>query len=256
MIEINLIPVLEDNYIFVLHHIHDNKTACIDPALAKPVQKFLDQKGWTLDDIFLTHHHWDHTGGVVELKQKYDCKVHCSAYDESRIDGVDQALKEGDQISLGSSIANVIDTPGHTLGHISFHFPEEKLLFCGDTLFVNGCGRLFEGTPSQMWESVAKLKGLPDDTMVYCAHEYTLSNTEFALSIASDNDLLKERMKKFLILRGQGQPTIPVKLGDEKQTNPFMNVDDFHIRQNLGLPSNEYTDDDVFAEIRKRKDSF
>lgn len=254
MFDIIQIPVLEDNYIYLLYNIKDKKMACIDPAVAEPVLELMEELEVELESIFLTHHHWDHTGGVSELKKASGCTVYCSKYDQNRLEDIDVALNEGDEVSFGEHKATVIDTPGHTLGHISYFFPKQQVLFCGDTLFANGCGRLFEGTAEQMWDSLQKLRALPEQTRVYCAHEYTLSNTEFALSITPDNKVLQKRMQDFQELRQDESPTVPVLLANEKMTNPFLNADHPNWAQAVGLEGQP--SETVFKEIRTRKDHF
>ena len=178
MLTIIQIPVLTDNYIYLIHEPVSGETAVIDPALAQPVLDVLDKKGWRLAYVFNTHHHWDHVGGNLELKQSR-FKIIAAQLDRGRIPGIDIGVSEDDVISLGRHQALVISTPGHTSGHIVYHFAEDGALFCGDTLFVMGCGRLFEGTPEQMWNSLQKLQALPPSTRIYCTHEYTQANGRF-----------------------------------------------------------------------------
>ncbi|MCB9988781.1 MAG: hydroxyacylglutathione hydrolase [Rhodospirillales bacterium] len=221
MTEILCLPVLQDNYIWLL--IDDSgKTAAIDPALAAPVINALEERGLTLDYILNTHHHWDHTGGNLDLKARYGCTIIGAAHDAHRIPGIDRKVSDGDSVAIGAASTTVMGTPGHTSGHICYHFADNKALFCGDTLFSMGCGRLFEGTPEQMWNSLSKIMGLPDDTMVYCAHEYTEDNGTFGLMIEPDNKDLQARMAEVRTLRAQNKPTIPVTLATEKKTNIFL----------------------------------
>jgi hydroxyacylglutathione hydrolase len=176
MLEIVTLPVLDDNYIYLVHEPLSGETAAVDPAVAEPVLMQLRQNNWKLTTIFNTHHHSDHIGGNLELKRQTGCRIIASEHDRHRIPGIDQTVNEGDVVSLGKQQARILFTPGHTLGHIVYYFEQDKLLFCGDTLFAMGCGRLFEGTADQMWQSLQKLKTLPPDTQIYCTHEYTLNN--------------------------------------------------------------------------------
>jgi hydroxyacylglutathione hydrolase len=246
--------VLSDNYIYLIHDPVSAETAVVDPAIAHPVLRFLQKKNWQLTYIFNTHHHSDHIGGNLELKSQIGCKIFGSEYDRNRILGIDQCLKEGDTVSLGKHQAKILFTPGHTLGHIQYYFADDKLLFCGDTLFAMGCGRLFEGTPEQMWQSLQKLKVLPPDTKVYCTHEYTQNNGRFALTVEPDNPALQQRMLEVDKLRQQDKSTLPTTIADELATNPFFREDSVSIRQSVGMPYNKPSE--VFAKVRQLKDSF
>lgn len=250
--EIIQIPVYEDNYIYLIHDHESNETAVVDPALSEPILAILDEKGWGLNYIFNTHHHFDHVGGNLELKEATGCQIIGSKADQERIPGIDLCVIEGDQVHLGDNIGQVIEVPGHTRAHIAFWFEEAAALFCGDTLFSMGCGRLFEGSPKDMWSSMQKINQLPDHTLVYCAHEYTLANGRFALSIDHDNPALQKRMKEVEDLRAQDLPTVPSQLGLEKQTNPFLRANDKDLAKAVGLGDENPVQ--VFAEIRSRKD--
>ncbi len=252
-LEIIQIPVFDDNYIYLLHEPIANKTAVVDPALSEPVLAVLKEKGWTLDFIINTHHHFDHVGGNLELKEATGCTIVGSAKDVERIPGIDVEVKDGDTFTLGEQTAQVFDVPGHTRAHIAYWFEDSDALFCGDTLFSMGCGRLFEGSPQEMWSSLQKLSQLPDQTKVYCAHEYTASNGQFALSIDASNAALIARMAEVEKLRAQNLPTVPSLLGVEKQTNPFLRANDANLAQAVGLSGESA--DKVFAEIRTRKDN-
>ena len=252
-LEVERIPV-GDNYVWLLHEPAAGATGVVDPATAAPVLDRLQTHGWSLDWILTTHHHADHTGGNLELKRATGCRIAGPKKDAARVPGLDLGLVEGDTFSLGNTIARVLETPGHTSGHISFWFEAAKALFCADTLFSLGCGRLFEGTPAQMWHSLQKLAALPDDTVVYCGHEYTLSNARFALTVDPANPALKARAEEVERLRAGGQPTVPSTLGAEREANPFLRPGDPAIRQTLGMEG--ASDVDVFAEIRRRKDRF
>ncbi len=254
LLTVEMIPVLSDNYVYLIHEPDAGVTGVVDPAEAAPVQERLVAKGWSLDWVLSTHHHADHTGGNLELKAATGCKIAGPGKDAARIPGIDVKLTEGDRFKLGEAEAEIFETPGHTSGHISFWFAGSKALFCADTLFSLGCGRLFEGTPEDMWTSLSKFSALPDDAVVYCAHEYTQSNARFALSVDPENDALKARAIEVDRQRAAGAPTVPTKLGQERATNPFLRPDDPAIRRELGME--QASDVEVFAEIRRRKDNF
>lgn len=253
-LEINQIPVLSDNYVYVVRDRETGKTAVVDPAVAGPVLEFLADRGWRLDFILNTHHHGDHVGGNRELKAATGCRIVGPAADRDRIPLIDQTVGEGDEFSLGQSTAKVFDVPGHTRGHIAYWFADDDALFCGDTLFSMGCGRLFEGTPAQMLNSLGKFNRLPDETRVYCAHEYTETNGKFALTVEAGNSDLQARMEEVRDLRARNAPTVPSTLGVERRTNPFLRSQSVEIRHSVGLAN--ASDVDVFAEVRRRKDNF
>lgn len=252
MIEVVLLPVLNDNYLFLLHS--GDETAVVDPAVDDVVLDAIKARGWTLTHILNTHHHWDHTGANLALKEKTGCTIIGPKAEQDNIPGIDKAVGSGDVITIGGSTAAVMDVPGHTKGHIAYHFASDKTLFCGDVLFAMGCGRLFEGTAQEMHTSLQKLAALPDDTQVYCAHEYTLSNGAFALAMEPDNIALQKRMDNVRSLRDRGEPTIPTTIGVEKATNPFLRTDSYEIRATIGMAHADCLS--VFTDIRKRKDSF
>ncbi|TNE62215.1 MAG: hydroxyacylglutathione hydrolase [Alphaproteobacteria bacterium] len=254
MLEIVQIPVLQDNYVYLIHCAETGDTAVVDPAVAEPVVAALEARGWTLNHIFNTHHHFDHVGANRELKAKYGLKITGPAADRDRIPGIDIAVGDGDQVWLGDEAATVYDVPGHTTGHIAYHFGASQALFCGDTLFALGCGRLFEGTPDQMWQSLGKLMRLPDETQVYCAHEYTLANARFAVTVEPHNKALLARMDDIRAMREHGEPTVPSTLGIEKATNPFLRPMSEDIQETVGLLGAPLPA--VFAEVRRRKDDF
>jgi len=253
VLEIVQIPVLSDNYVYLLH---DAGGACavVDPAESEPVLAALAQRGWTLDWILNTHHHWDHVGANLALKQVTGCRVIGFRSDARRIPGIDEMVAGGDIFRLGESPVRVIEVPGHTLGHVAYWFERDAALFCGDTLFALGCGRLFEGTAEQMWDSLCKLRLLPEQTRVCCAHEYTLKNARFALTIEPDYPPLLERVRRIEALRAEGKPTVPSRLGEEKATNPFLRADDPQIQIRLGMVGAPAVA--VFAELRRRRDRF
>jgi hydroxyacylglutathione hydrolase len=194
----------------------------VDPAVATPVLAEADARGWKITQIWNTHWHPDHTGGNAEIKAATGCVITGPAAEAARIPTLDVLVKEGDTVMLGTVAAQVLDVPAHTAGHIAFHFPDDRAAFVGDTLFAMGCGRLFEGTADQMFGNMRKLEALGDDTRVYCAHEYTLSNGRFALSVEPDNEALVERMAEVTAMRERGEPTVPTSIALERATNPFM----------------------------------
>jgi hydroxyacylglutathione hydrolase len=254
MLEIERIPCRTDNYIWLVHEPETGAVAVVDPADPEPVEARLVARGFVLTHILNTHHHGDHVGGNLALKRRWDCTIVGPQADAARIPGIDVAVADGDTYRLGEAVARVFDVPGHTRGHIAFWFAAEKALFCGDTLFALGCGRLFEGTPAQMWNSLGKLRALPDDTQVYCAHEYTQSNARFALSVDAGNADLVARAKDVDAARAQGLATVPSLLGLEKRTNPFLRADDAGLARAMGLAG--ASPDAVFAAVRGAKDRF
>lgn len=255
MLTIQLLSALNDNYIYLLHEATSGETAVIDPAEAQPVIDALEQQGWHLDYVFNTHHHGDHVGANLALKQRTQCKIVGAARDQKRIPGIDITVEEGDIVYLGNQGLRVMDTPGHTLGHIVYYCETSRALFCGDTLFSLGCGRLFEGSAMQLWQSLQRFKALPSDTRVYCAHEYTAANGRFALSVERDNPALQQRLSEVSRLRAANQPTLPSTLELELATNPFLREESLEIRAHLGL-SPTADSSDVFARLRALKDHF
>ncbi len=247
-------PCLSDNFGVLIHDKATGRTAAIDAPEAGPVIAALEAKGWTLTDIFTTHLHTDHVDGNLALKAKYNCKITGPKAEAASIPGIDVTVAEGDTFDFAGRAVSVIDCPGHTLGHISYYIASEKLLFAADTLFALGCGRLLEGTPAQMWSSLSKLMALPDDTVVYCGHEYTLSNAKFCVTIDPENVELAARFEDIKFKRESGQATLPTTIGLEKRTNPFLRPHDKKIRKLLGMES--ASDTEVFAEIRQRKNNF
>ena len=252
MPEIRLVPCLADNYAVI---VKDADTVMlVDAPEAAPIKAQLDEDGWRLTHILVTHKHDDHIAGIPELVAEYAPEVIGPAAEETRIPSITQKVREGDVVEVGSLRANVYETPGHTSGHVSYHFPREKLLFSGDTLFALGCGRLFEGTPAQMWDSLKKLRALPDDTKVYCGHEYTLSNARFALSVDPNNGKLRTRAAEVELARRDGIPTVPFDLGLDKVTNPFLRADEPEVAAGVGKSGASPAE--VFAEVRTRKNNF
>jgi hydroxyacylglutathione hydrolase len=249
-----LFGCLSDNFGVLLHDPETGATASIDAPEAGPVEAALKKTGWRLTDILVTHHHGDHTAGIGELKAHHDCRVTAPRREAQRIAHVDATVAEGETVQVGSLQGRVLDTPGHTAGHISYVFPADKLAFVGDTLFSIGCGRVIEGDPQMMWNSLLKLRGLPDDTHFYCGHEYTEANIRFAKSIEPNNKALAARAEEVTKLRAAGKPTIPATIGGEKAANPFLRADNSELAKSLGLGGQPAWK--VFAEIRERKNRF
>ena len=245
---------LKDNFGVLLHDPKSGATAAIDAPEAAPIEAALKATGWRLSDILVTHHHADHTGGIAELKQRHRCRVVAPHGEAASIPLVDATVRENDEVQVGSLRGRVLETPGHTAGHISYVFPADKLAFVGDTLFSIGCGRVIEGTPEMMWQSLLKLRALPDDTQFYCGHEYTDANIRFAKTIEPHNKALETRAAEVKGLLAAGKPTIPATIGAEKAENPFLRADVAAVAQSVGLAGSPAWK--VFAEIRERKNRF
>jgi hydroxyacylglutathione hydrolase len=239
-LSIRPVPILTDNYAWFLRDEDSGATALVDPAEEAPLVAAVEEAGGRLDQIFLTHHHADHVAATDALRKRFGAIVTGAAADAYRLPMLDQAVSEGDSIALGGAIGTVMETPGHTRGHVAFHFPLAPALFCGDTLFSLGCGRLFEGSAEEMFHSLRRIAALPDATLICCGHEYTLSNARFALEVEPDNVALHARVAEIDILRAEARPTVPVRLGLEKQTNPFLRAPDVT----------------TFARLRREKDAF
>ena len=249
-----LFTCLTDNFGVLLHDPASGATASIDAPEAAPIEAALGRTGWRLTDILVTHHHNDHTAGVGPLKEHHKCRVVAPRNEAARIAHVDETVGEGDTVRLGALEGRVIDTPGHTLGHISYFFPAAKLAFVGDTLFSIGCGRVIEGNPQMMWHSLLKLRGLPDDTQFYCGHEYTDANIRFAKTIEPNNKALAARAAEVAKLTAAHKFTIPATIGAEKAANPFLRADNAELAKAVGLIGSPAWQ--VFAEIRERKNRF
>lgn len=252
-LEIQQIPALRDNYIYLLREPVSGAVGAVDPSVAAPVLAALSSRGWKLTHIINTHHHPDHTGGNLELKAATKAIIVGPLADKGRIPGIDVAVGDGDTFQFGSEAATVYDVPGHTRGHIAYWFKDSQVLFSGDTLFLMGCGRLFEGTPQQMWTSLSKLKALPPATRVYCGHEYTQANARFALTVEPKNADLVARAKRVDAMRAAGQSTVPGTMADELATNPFLRADVPDLQRAMGAPGDAVA---TFAAIRKAKDNF
>lgn len=253
-LEIQLVPCLSDNYAYLLRDEDEGICAVVDPSEAAPVKAALEARGWRLTHILNTHHHPDHTGGNVRLKQAFGVPVVGPGKDRERIPALDIGVDETTPFALGSHGARVLEIPAHTRAHIAFAFDTDDAVFTGDTMFAMGCGRLFEGTPDMMWKSLSKLMTLPDSMRVYCGHEYTLNNGRFAMTLEPDNHDLTSRMRDVENCRAKSAPTIPSTIGLEKKTNPFLRPDSPKIRRTLKME--HASDVEVFAEMRARKDRF
>lgn len=244
------IKTLNDNYTYLLTW--DNKALIVDPGEAGPVLDLLEKEELDLVNILITHYHEDHTGGVETLMKKEGC--HVIGPDDSRVPKLEQSVDEGEELLFGPFQIKVLSTPGHTKPHIVYFFPQLMILFSGDLLFAGGCGRCFEGTPQEMWNSLEKVLALPDETLIYCGHEYTIKNLEFALSLEPNNQAIQERLEKAKELQAQGKPTVPTTLAEEKETNPFLRVKSQDFQKALGIEDSDPTS--IFAHIRKLKDAF
>ncbi|MFD1882655.1 hydroxyacylglutathione hydrolase [Paracoccus pacificus] len=250
-LELLTIRCLNDNYAYLIHDADKNETALIDAPEAAPILAALADRGWKLDQILLTHHHADHTQAVAELVAATGASVTGARADAHRLPPLDHQVSPGDTVRVGGSTAEIIDVPGHTVGHIAFHFPDDQLAFTADSLMAMGCGRLFEGTADQMWDSLSRLAGLPAETMICSGHDYCRGNGAFAISVDPQNPALRERIAQ----TADGLcPCAPATLAVELATNPFLRASDPAIRANLGMEN--AGDAEVFAELRRRKDAF
>lgn len=241
-----------DNFCVLVHDPETGSTAAIDAPENAPIREHLARKGWTLTHILVTHHHGDHVEAVAPLKAAYGCEVIGPAAEASRIEGLDRLVGDGERFDWAGHPVEVIATPGHTAGHVCYHFPDDRVVFTADTLFALGCGRLFERGPREMFASLSKLAALPPETAVYCGHEYTLANARFAVTVDPENQALAGRLKEIEALRAEGRPTLPTTIGLELETNPFLRWADPAIRAHLGMQDAE--DWEVLGEIRARKD--
>jgi hydroxyacylglutathione hydrolase len=251
---VDVFEARSDNYGYLAHDSATGRTAAIDAPEAEPIKAALLRRGWTLTDIFITHHHLDHVEAIPALKEAFDVTVTGPRAEADKIGLLDVQVGGGDKVMLGETAFEIFDTPGHTLGHIAFYDRVGGHLFTADALFSMGVGRMFEGTPGPMWAGLEVLRALPDETLIYCGHEYTASNAKFALSVEPDNAALRERAAEVDALRLAGRFTIPVTLGLEKATNPFLRVDRPEIAEAMGLPGASAAE--VFGALRKAKDTF
>jgi hydroxyacylglutathione hydrolase len=253
-LEIHQVPVLRDNYVYLLHEPETDLTAVVDPAVSDPVLHAAEEKGWRITHILNTHHHNDHTGGNLSIKEATGCTIVGARIDAHRIPGIDIEVGDGETYEFGNASVQVMEVPGHTQGHIVYWFQESDALFCGDTIFAIGCGRLSEGTADQLWASLSRLMKLPGETRIYCAHEYTQANGIFALSVEPHNEALIKRMREIDAKRAQSLSTVPSLMKDEWETNPFMRPYSAELQKSIGLEGADLLT--VFAETRRLKDNF
>lgn len=251
--EIIQIPILSDNYTFLLRS-DKGEVACVDPGEAEPVRRELHKRGWTLNFIWNTHHHPDHIGANLILQKEFGVRIFGSKSDAKRIPGIQVQLSDGDHFCFGSEEVKVFATNGHTKGHIVYWLPNSKVLFCGDVIFSLGCGKLFEGTPQEMWKSLDLLRNLPEDTVVYTAHEYTQENALFAIKAEPGNAELVSRIAEVNQLRSEEKPTVPTSIGLEKRTNPFLRAESEEIKSRFHVQGKENWE--VFRTVREAKDRF
>lgn len=253
-LEIITIPCRTDNYAYLMRDAATGVVALVDAPEAAPVTAALEARGWALDVILITHHHDDHIAGVEELRERFGAEVIGAEADRHRLPPLDRAVVDGDTVAIGEALGEVIEVPGHTVGHVAFYFPDGPALFSADSLMVMGCGRLFEGTPEQMWASLTRMASLPGETLVYSGHEYTEANMRFARALDHDHAPTRLREAEVLAARARGAATVPARLDLERRTNPFLRAGEADLKAVLGMPSS--SDAQVFAAIRRRKDSF
>jgi hydroxyacylglutathione hydrolase len=253
-LEVHQFPSRSDNYGVLVHDKATGATAAIDAPDAEELLAALHEKGWKLTHILTTHHHNDHTAGNAAVKRATGCTIVGPAKEAESIPGIDVTVREGDRVEIGGATARVIETPGHTRGHVSYHFPDDELVFVGDTLFSVGCGRLLEGDAKTMWSSLEKLAKLPPETTLYCGHEYTDANCRFALTVEPENDALQARAKEVAKLAEHGAPALPTTIKQELDTNPFLRSSSPVIQKRLGMEGRPLHE--IFGEIRRRKDQF
>ena len=253
-LELVTLPCLEDNYAYLLHDDVHQATAVIDVPDAGPILDALAARGWQASEVWLTHHHWDHVDGAAALSSEFDAKIIGAAQDAHRLPPLAQEVSPGESFELFGREVQVIDVPGHTVGHVAFYMPSENALFSGDSLMALGCGRLFEGTPAQMYDTLTKLSGFPADTVIYSGHEYTADNADFAMTIEPGNEALQNRVAAVKQARAANNPTVPSLLSDELATNPFLRSTSPEVQATVGLTGADPVA--VFTEVRKRKDNF
>ena len=252
--KITPIPCLKDNYAYIINNVSSKTVGVVDPSEAKPIISFLEKENIKLNYILNTHHHFDHIGGNIELKKKYNAKVVGFIDDKHRIPGIDITVKNNEEWKFGNSVIKILHIPGHTLGHICFFLKNEKIAFTGDTLFSLGCGRIFEGSHEQMLSSLNKIKNFPKNTKIYCGHEYTYKNAEFCIKYDKDNVSLKKHFEKIKELRSVNAPTVPTSLEDELKSNIFLRCDQNDLKIKLNMQNQE--DFKVFKKVRDLKDGF
>jgi hydroxyacylglutathione hydrolase len=253
-VEIITVPCLSDNYAYLVRDRASGKVAVVDAPAAGPIVEALEARGWGVDQIWITHHHGDHIDGVDTLRTRYGAQVVGHAKDSARLPPLDIALADGETVSLGETVARVIDVSGHTVGHIAFVIDAAKAAFSADSLMALGCGRVFEGTHAMMWASLSKFLAMPDDMQIYSGHNYGQANGRFALSIEPDNAALKARIERIKAADAAGKAIVPVSIAEEKATNPFLRATESSVKASVGLAGAD--DAAVFAEVRRRKDAF
>jgi hydroxyacylglutathione hydrolase len=253
-VEIVTVPCRSDNYAYLVRDQATGQTALVDAPAVEPIVEALEARDWGLDQIWVTHHHGDHTEGVDELRRRYGAEVVGHVKDRARLPKLDHELSEGETVALGETTARVIDVSGHTVGHIAFVLDNDNVAFSADSLMALGCGRVFEGTHAMMWESLAKFLAMPDDMRIYSGHNYGQANGRFALSIEPENAALKDRIERIKQADRAGEPIVPVTIAEEKATNPFLRAPDPGVKRAVGLAGAD--DASVFAEVRRRKDAF
>lgn len=253
-VETVIVPCRSDNYAYIVRDEGTGQVAVVDAPEAAPLIAALEERGWRPDQIWITHHHGDHTEAVQPLVEKYGAQVVGHTKDRARLPDLDKEVSEGDTVALGETRARVIDVSGHTIGHIAFVLDADKAAFTGDSLMALGCGRVFEGTHAMMWESLSKFLGMPDDMRIYSGHNYGVANGRFALSIEPDNQALKDRIAGIEAANAAGEPIVPVTIAEEKATNPFLRAVERSVKKAVGLDDGD--DASVFAEVRRRKDAF
>ena len=253
-VEVVTVPCLNDNYAYLVRDEGTGQVALVDAPEARPIIEALDERGWQLDQIWITHHHGDHIDGVEELRERYHPTVVGHVKDRARLPKLDKELSEGERVSLGETVARVVDVSGHTIGHIAFILDADKVAFTADSLMALGCGRVFEGTHAMMWESLSKLMDLSPETKVYSGHNYGQANGRFALSIEPENDALRERIERIKQADEKGVPIVPATLEEELATNPFLRATEPSVKAAVGLEGAD--DAAVFGEVRRRKDAF
>jgi hydroxyacylglutathione hydrolase len=253
-VEVVTVPCRSDNYAYLIRDRASGKVALVDAPAVDPIVQALEARSWGLDQIWITHHHFDHTEGVGALRARYGAEVVGHAKDRAQLPALDLALSEGETVTLGDTVARVIDVSGHTIGHIAFVIDEDKAAFTADSLMALGCGRVFEGTHAMMWASLSKFLAMPDDMQIYSGHNYGQANGRFALSIEPDNAALKARVERIVAADAAGDPIVPVTLAEERATNPFLRATEPSVKASVGLAGAD--DAAVFAEVRRRKDAF
>ncbi|MEP2533680.1 hydroxyacylglutathione hydrolase [Shimia sp.] len=252
--DILTIPCLSDNYAYLIHDAESGDTALVDAPETGPILEALAGQGWTLSHVLLTHHHWDHVDGLADILAVHPAQVVGAAADSARLPALNTAVSEGDTVTVGGEQAQVIDVSGHTVGHIAFYFPDTGAVFTADSLMALGCGRLFEGPPEMMWDSLCKLAALPSETTVCSGHEYTTANGNFAVTVDPENPALQARVAAVAAARAKGLPTVPSTLAEELATNPFLRGHDPVVQKTIGMPGAD--PGAIFAEIRRLKDNF